>query len=112
MTTTTNLDAVDAESIDRELAEAKEPVLVDFWATWCSTCRLLAPVLRDLAGDLQGRVRIVTVDADANASLAERLGVRGLPTLLLFVGGQEKLRLSGALGKAALLRQLDPWITK
>ncbi len=111
MTTTTNLDAVDAESFDRELAEAKEPVLVDFWATWCSTCRLLAPVLRDLAGDLQGRVRIVTVDADANSSLAERLGVRGLPTLLLFVDGQEKLRLSGALGKAALLRQLDPWIT-
>jgi thioredoxin 1 len=111
MTTTTNLDAVDTESFDRELADATEPVLVDFWATWCSTCRLLAPVLRDLAGDLQGSVRIVTVDADANSSLAERLGVRGLPTLLLFVDGQEKLRLSGALGKAALLRELDPWIT-
>lgn len=109
MTTAPPLTAADSGSFDELVLRAGTPVLVDFWAPWCGTCRLLAPVLRDVAAELLGRIAVVAVDADADPAITERFGVRGLPTLLLFDGGTEQLRLTGAHGKAALLRHLEPW---
>ncbi len=100
------LPAVDAAGLDRELA-AEGPVLVDFWAPWCGNCRMLAPALERLAEEFAGRLRIVTVDADAEPALAKRLDVQGLPTLIGFHSGEERLRRSGPQNPNALRGELE-----
>ena len=76
-----------------DVLKAKGPVLVDFYATWCAQCRRLAPVLDDLAESWDGQVKIVTVDVEGNAHLADRYEIRKIPTLVLFEDGEEKVRL-------------------
>lgn len=78
------------------------PVLVDFWAPWCGPCRFVTPVLEELAGELGDRVRIAKVNVDDEPDLADRFGVQGIPTLILFANGREVDRKVGALPKAAL----------
>jgi thioredoxin len=78
------------------------PVLVDFWAPWCGPCRHVAPLLEELAAELAGQVRVVKVNVDEEPALADRYGVQGIPTLVLFAGGRERDRLVGALPKPAL----------
>jgi|CXWL01.1.fsa_nt_gi thioredoxin len=78
------------------------PVLVDFWAPWCGPCQYVAPVLEQLASELGERVRIAKVNVDQEPGLAQRLGVQGIPTLILFADGHEVDRTVGALPKAAL----------
>jgi thioredoxin len=104
------LPAVDDATFDTVVLAARTPVLVDVWAPWCGSCRLLAPVLRDVAADAGAALRVVAVDADAQPELAERLGVRGLPTMVLFDRGAERLRLSGPRNKKSLLDELRPWL--
>ena len=73
------------------------PVLADFWAPWCAPCRMVAPVVEKLAGDLAGRVKIAKVNTDEEPALGNRFGVRGIPTLILFEHGREKDRIVGAM---------------
>ena len=90
------------EQFDGEVLQSKEPVLVDFFATWCGPCRALAPVLDDLAGDLAGSGRVVKVDVDRAPELAARYGISSIPCLILFQDGREVKRLLGAVSKARI----------
>lgn len=98
---------VNDQEFGSKVLEADKPVLVDFWAPWCGPCRMVAPVLEELAGVYADRLTIAKVNTDDNQEVAGRLGIRGIPTLILFSGGREVERIVGALPKAALQARLD-----
>ena len=97
-----------AGNFDDETRKAGSPLLVDFWAEWCGPCRMLAPVLDQLAKDYDGRVRVGKLNVDEHSSIATRYGVMSIPTLIVFKDGQEKARVVGARGKEAILREIEP----
>src|SRR5262249_35227864 len=82
------------------------PVLVDAWASWCAPCRMIAPVIEELAGELAGRVRVGKLDVDANPLVASRFGIRSIPTLLVMSGGCEVDRIVGVVPKEEIVRRL------
>ncbi len=86
----------------KEVLESAEPVLVDFWATWCAPCRAIAPALEELAGQYKGRVKVAKVNIDENQDTPQQYGVRSIPTLLLFKGGRVVDQIVGAVPKAKL----------
>jgi thioredoxin 1 len=88
-----------------------EAVLVDFWAAWCGPCRQLAPVLEALQAELAGRVTVVKLNVDENPQTASRYDVSGLPTVILFTGGEPVRRILGLKPKAAMRAALEPWIS-
>lgn len=94
----------------REVLDETLPVLVDFWAAWCAPCRMVAPVLEELSDELAGRLKIVKVDVDGAPTLASRLRVQSIPTLMLFQGGKPVQAMQGALPKAQLVAQLERWL--
>ena len=101
------IPAVTDETFAAEALGADVPVLVDFWAQWCPPCRMLAPVLSQIARERAGRLRIVAMDADANPATVRDRGVLGMPTLDLFVGGRWVARSVGARPKSVLDALLD-----
>jgi thioredoxin 2 len=94
-----------------EETTASVPVVVDFWAAWCGPCRMIAPVLQDLAEHHAGRVKVVKVDVEANPSLAARFGAQSIPLLVVLHEGREVDRIVGALPRAALEQRLEPLLT-
>ena len=100
------LTVSDASFADEVLASGT-PVLVDFWATWCGPCRMVAPVLEEIGAEHAGRLTVAKVDVDANPQSARDFDVVSIPTLILFKDGQPVKRIVGAKGKAALLRELS-----
>ncbi len=98
--------ATDAD-FDEAVLASEEPVLVDFWAPWCSPCRMIAPALDELAQTYAGRAKVVKIDIDQNQATALRYHVRSIPMLLLFKGGQVQATQIGAVGKAQLAQLID-----
>jgi thioredoxin 1 len=94
------------DNFELEVTKSLTPVLVDFWAEWCGPCKMVAPVLDELAEEKAGQVKIGKINVDDNQELAARFGIRAIPTLLLFKGGQVKEQIVGMTGKKDLERRL------
>ncbi len=101
-----NVAHVTGQSFDTEVLRSSTPVLVDFHATWCGPCKVLAPVLEDVAKDMAGRLKIVKVDVDEAQDTAVKYGITSVPTLILFKGGQEAYRRTGSASKTVLAGEI------
>ncbi len=95
------------DSFAQDVLTSNLPVLVDFWATWCGPCRMVAPVLEEIAAEKAGELTVAKLDVDANPATARDFQVVSIPTLILFKGGEPVKRIVGAKGKAALLREIS-----
>ncbi len=102
------LQAVTDPTFETEVLKSDQPVLVDFWAAWCGPCRMVAPVLEQIANEQGSKLRIVKLDVDASPITAGRFGVRSIPTMILFKNGRETQRVVGYVPKEKLLTLLNP----
>lgn len=90
-------------SFDADVLNSDIPVLVDFWAEWCGPCKMIAPVLDEIATEYAGKLKVCKVDVDANPEIPPKFGIRGIPTLILFKGGSAEATKVGALSKSQLI---------
>ncbi len=90
-----------------EIIKSEQPILVDFWAEWCGPCKMIGPVVEELAGDYEGKAIIGKVDVDSNPGVAQAFGIRSIPTLLFFKGGAVVDKQVGAVPKSVLSQKLD-----
>jgi thioredoxin 1 len=94
-------------TFDNDVLKAGTPVLVDYWAEWCGPCKMIAPILDEVSKDYDGRLKIAKMNVDENRDVPAKFGIRGIPTLMLFKGGQLAATKVGALSKAQLTAFLD-----
>ena len=94
-------------TFDQEVVKADTLVLVDFWADWCGPCKMIAPIVEELAEEYDGRIKFTKLDVDSNPKSATNFGIRGIPTLLIFNDGKPVDQVVGAVSKAALKKRLE-----
>lgn len=95
------------DTFEDEVLNSNEPVLVDYWANWCAPCKMISPILEEIAEEYEGKVKIAKLDIDENRSVTERYKVRGIPTLMLFKGGEPEATKVGAVSKSQLTVFID-----
>ena len=98
---------VSDDSFESEVLQSAEPVLVDYWAEWCGPCKMIAPVLDEIAAEYEGRVKIAKLNIDDNPNTPPRYGIRGIPTLMLFKDGEVEATEVGAVSKSQLTAFID-----
>lgn len=100
-------EAVGDANFEQEVLKADKPVLVDFWATWCGPCKMLGPIVDQVADDFSGKLKVVKVDVDGNQASARQYGVMSIPTLILFKQGKPVERMVGYQPKANLVKKIE-----
>lgn len=99
------------QSFKQEVLDSDVPVLVDFWAPWCGPCRMVAPVVEEIAAQYEHQLKVVKVNTDENPQVASNYGIRSIPTLMIFKGGEKVDMVVGAVPKTTLINTLDKYIT-
>ena len=100
------------DSFDAEVVQSDTPVLVDFWAEWCGPCKMIAPIVEELAEEFGDKIKFTKLDVDTNPQSAMNFGIRGIPTLLIFDGGKPVETVVGAVPKSVLKKKLDAALAK
>ena len=100
------------DSFEAEVLQSQQPVLVDYWAEWCGPCKMIAPILDEIAAEYAGKLKVAKVNIDDNQATPAKFGIRGIPTLMLFKGGQLAATKVGALSKAQLTAFIEPHLSK
>ncbi len=105
-----NIPEIDEATFESEVLTAPDPVLVDFSAVWCGPCKMLDPIVEELASEWAGKLKVVKIDVDHSPSIAMQYQVLGMPTLMLFVDGESRERITGFLPKNRIVSKLGPYI--
>ena len=105
-----NAKAVSDQEWDNEVLQSDTPVLVDFWAEWCGPCRMVGPVVEEIAAEQDGSLKVLKLNVDDNPETARKYRVMSIPTLMVFSGGDEKKRIVGARGKTQLMADIQEFL--
>lgn len=98
---------VDDTNFEAEVLKSDKPVLADFWATWCQPCKMIAPLIDKIAGDYAARLKVVKIDVDASSNTASSFGIRSIPTLMFFKGGEMAEQIIGVVNEAQLKKIIE-----
>lgn len=102
-----NISHISDDNFEQEVLQSEQPVLVDYWAEWCSPCKMIAPILVEIAGEYEGKLKITKLNIDDNPNTPPKYGVRGIPTLMIFKNGNAEATKVGALSKSQLTAFID-----
>ena len=97
-------------NFETDVLGSDKPILVDFWAEWCGPCRMIAPTVEAVAEEYQGKAGVFKMNVDENTNVPQQYGIRGIPTLILFKGGQEQERIVGAVTREAITRVIEKYV--